>query len=527
MAHRLTENKKHSVAILEYGGGDHGPFIQMPSALSYPMNMSSYNWGYSTEPEENLNNRVLSCPRGKVVGGSSSINGMIYVRGNPEDFDHWEKVGASGWSFSNVLPYFKKQESSFEGDASWRGKNGPLHITRGKRDNPLNQALVNSAKEAGFLATEDYNGFQQEGFGPADRTIWKGSRWSAANAYLKPALKTKKLKLYKNALVDKIIISNKVAKGVSFIHNGVLKNIYASKEIICSAGSINSPLILQRSGIGPPELLNKYNIKLIKDIPGVGENLQDHLEVYFQVKSKLPISLYKYLNPVLKAIIGLRWLLFKSGLGATNHFETLGFIRSRKRISYPDIQYHLLPVAINYDGSSAVKGHGFQLHTGPMRSKSRGWVRINGSDPLEKPEIKFNYMSHPDDWLDFRKCIKITRNILKQPSFKKFCGEEIHPGKNKTSNYEIDQFIKEKAESAYHPCGTMKMGSKNDPMAVVDPECKVIGVENLRVVDSSIFPRITNGNTNAPSIMVGEKASDVILGKNPLPKENLIPFQSK
>ena len=527
MAHRLTENKKHSVAILEYGGGDHGPFIQMPSALSYPMNMSSYNWGYSTEPEENLNNRVLSCPRGKVIGGSSSINGMIYVRGNPEDFDHWEKVGASGWSFSNVLPYFKKQESSFEGDASWRGKNGPLHITRGKRDNPLNQALVNSAKEAGFLATEDYNGFQQEGFGPADRTIWKGSRWSAANAYLKPALKTKKLKLYKNALVDKIIFSNKVAKGVSFIHNGVLKNIYASKEIICSAGSINSPLILQRSGVGPPELLNKYNIKLIKDIPGVGENLQDHLEVYFQVKSKLPISLYKYLNPVSKAIIGLRWLLFKSGLGATNHFETLGFIRSRKSISYPDIQYHLLPVAINYDGSSAVKGHGFQLHTGPMRSKSRGWVRINGSDPFEKPEIKFNYMSHPDDWLDFRKCIKITRNILKQPSFKKFCGEEIYPGKNKTSNYEIDQFIKEKAESAYHPCGTMKMGSKNDPMAVVDPECKVIGIENLRVVDSSIFPRITNGNTNAPSIMVGEKASDIILGKNPLPKENLIPFQSK
>ena len=237
--------------------------------------------------------------------------------------------------------------------------------------------------------------------------------------------------------------------------------------------------------------------------------------------------MYKYLNPVSKTIIGLRWLLFKSGLGATNHFETLGFIRSRKSISYPDIQYHLLPVAINYDGSSAVKGHGFQLHTGPMRSKSRGWVRIKGSDPLEKPEIKFNYMCHPDDWLDFRKCIKITRNILKQPSFKKFCGEEIQPGKNKTSNYEIDQFIKEKAESAYHPCGTMKMGSKNDPMAVVDPECKVIGVENLRVVDSSIFPRITNGNTNAPSIMVGEKASDIILGKNPLPKENLIPFQSK
>ena len=527
MAHRLTEDKKYSVAILEFGGNDYGPLIQMPSALSYPMNMNLYNWGYHTEPEEGLNGRILACPRGKVIGGSSSINGMIYVRGNASDFDYWEESGASGWGFPDVLPYFKRQENSEAGDESWRGKNGPLYITRGKRDNPLNEALVNSAKEAGFLVTEDYNGFQQEGFGPADRTIWKGSRWSAANAYLKPALKTKKLKLYKNALVDKVIFSNNEAKGISFSHYGLHKEIYASKEIICSAGSINSPLILQRSGIGPAKLLKKYNIDIIKDSPGVGENLQDHLEVYFQVESKKPISLYPYLNSISKAFIGMRWLLFKSGLGATNHFETLGFIRSRDNVSYPDIQYHLLPVAVNYDGSSSFKGHGFQLHVGPMRSKSRGWVRIKSKKLITKPEIKFNYMSHPDDWIDFRNCIKNTRNILQQPSFSSFSGKEIQPSENVISNNDIDQFIIERAESAYHPCGTIKMGQIGNPMSVVDPECKVIGVKNLRVVDSSIFPRITNGNTNAPSIMVGEKASDMILGKDPLPRENLSPFKSK
>ena len=527
MAHRLTEDKKYSVAILEFGGNDYGPLIQMPSALSYPMNMNLYNWGYHTEPEEGLNGRILACPRGKVIGGSSSINGMIYVRGNASDFDYWEESGASGWGFPDVLPYFKRQENSEAGDESWRGKNGPLYITRGKRDNPLNEALVNSAKEAGFLATEDYNGFQQEGFGPADRTIWKGSRWSAANAYLKPALKTKKLKLFKKAHVDKVIFSGKEAKGISFNHKGLHKEIYASKEIICSAGSINSPIILQRSGIGPAKLLKKYNIDIIKDSPGVGENLQDHLEVYFQVESKKPISLYPYLNSISRAFIGMKWLLFKSGLGATNHFETLGFIRSRENVSYPDIQYHLLPVAVNYDGSSAFKGHGFQLHVGPMRSKSRGWVRIKSNKLTTKPEIKFNYMSHPDDWVDFRNCIKNTRKILQQLSFSNFSGKEIQPGENVKSNKEIDQFIIEKAESAYHPCGTMKMGQISNPMSVVDPECKVIGVKNLRVVDSSIFPRITNGNTNAPSIMVGEKASDIILGKDPLPRENLSPFKSK
>ena len=526
LAFRLTEEKKYKVALLEYGGSDFGPLIQMPAALSYPMNMTRYNWGYRSEPEAYLNGRKLACPRGKVIGGSSSINGMIYVRGNAYDFDHWEKSGAKGWGFSDVLPYFIRQENSHGGEKGWRGINGPLHITKGTRENPLHDAVVKAASEAGFLKTMDYNGYQQDGFGPADMTIWKGRRWSTANAYLRPALKSNKLKLFKNAFVEKIIFSNKIAKGVLFNHNGTNKTLYASKEIICSAGSINSPLILQRSGIGSTQLLKNNNIEVIENRPGVGENLQDHLEVYFQVESKKPISLYRYLNPISKAFIGMQWLLFKSGLGATNHFETLGFIRSKSNIPYPDIQYHLLPLAINYDGSAALKGHGFQFHVGPMRSKSRGWVRIKSNNLKSKPEIKFNYMSHPDDWEDFRNCIKITRKILNQPSLSKFCGKEIQPGNEKVSNNDIDEFIREKAQSAYHPCGTMKMGSVNDPMSVVDPECKVIGVQNLRVVDASIFPRITNGNINAPSIMAGEKASDLILGKDPLPRSNLTPFKS-
>ena len=497
----------------------------MPAALSYPMNMSLYDWGYKAEPEISLNGRRLSCPRGKLIGGSSSINGMIYVRGNPSDFDYWEESGAKGWSYADVLPYFIRQENSHSVESSWRGSNGPLHITRGRRDNPLHDAFVKASEEAGYLFTNDYNGYQQEGFGAAEMTVWKGRRWSTANAYLKPALKNKNLTLIKNALVDKIIFSEMTAKGIYYYQNGKYKVLYASKEIICCAGSINSPQILQRSGVGPAKVLKDNDINVLIDKPGVGANLQDHLEVYFQVESKKPITLYKYLNPFSKALIGLQWLLFKNGLGSTNHFETLGFIRSEDYISYPNIQYHLLPIAINYNGSSPISGHGFQIHVGPMRSKSRGWIHIKGSNPKIPPEIKFNYMSHPSDWEDFRKCIKITRNILNKPSLSSIAGTAINPNNNITSNEEIDDFIKDNVESAYHPCGTMKMGDINDSMSVVDSECRIIGLDNIRVADSSIFPRITNGNTNAPSIMIGEKISDLILGKNPLAKSNLTPFK--
>ena len=527
LAHRLLEDGKNSVAVLENGGSDLSPFIQMPAALSYPMNMKKYDWNYYSDPEPALGNRKLKCPRGRVLGGSSSINGMVYVRENPSDYDYWSESGAKDWSYANVLPYFKRMETSHGGEEDWRGTDGPLHITRGSGKNPLNKALLDAVTEAGYKVTSDYNGSKQEGFAVGDMTVWKGSRWSSYRAYLKPILSNRNLKIFKNVLVDKIIFSNKSAKGVSYYKGNKINQIFANKEVICCAGSIGSPQILQRSGIGSLEHLKKLGIEVLADRPGVGANLQDHLEVYFQLKCKQKVTLYSHLNIFSKAMIGLRWLLFKTGLGSTNHFETLGFIRSRAGVEYPDIQFHLLPLAMNYDGTSPFKGHGFQFHVGPVRSASRGYINIKSRDPRDHPEIVFNYMSNEDDWRDFRNCIRLSREILNQPGFKDFLEEEIQPGVNVESDEEINEFIKNNAESAYHPCGTLKMGDINDPMAVVTSDCKVIGVDNLRVADSSIFPRITNGNLNGPCIMVGEKAADHILGKPLLSKSNQIPFKSK
>jgi len=524
MAYRLGEDGKRRVLVLEFGGSDIGPLVQMPAALSYPMNMPRYDWGYLAEPEESLGGRRLVCPRGKVIGGSSSINGMIYVRGNPGDYAHWEESGAHGWGYADVLPYFRRMEHSHGGEAPWRGVDGPLHITRGPRDNPLHDAFVESAKAAGYIHTPDYNGYRQEGFGPADMTVWKGRRWSSANAYLRPAIKRGNVRLEKGALVDRILFDGKRAIGVKYMQGGVMHQVYASAEVVLAAGAINSPQILQRSGIGPGQMLQKAGVDVLVDRAGVGENLQDHLEVYFQVACLQPITLYKHLGLLSKALIGAQWLFFKSGLGASNQFETLGFIRSRAGVSYPDIQYHFLPVAISYDGRAPAEGHGFQLHVGPMRSKSRGHVRIIDSHITSPPQIKFNYMSHPDDWDEFRRCIRLSRDILKQAPMDPYRGPEIQPGDDQTSDDQIDAFIRDNAESAYHPCGTVRMGAADDPGAVVDPQCRVIGVENLRVADSSIFPRITNGNLNAPSIMTGEKAADHILGRPPLARANDEPF---
>ncbi len=524
MAYRLGEDGKRRILVLEFGGSDIGPLVQMPAALSYPMNMPRYDWGYLAEPEESLGGRRLVCPRGKVIGGSSSINGMIYVRGNPVDYAHWEESGAHGWGYADVLPYFRRMEHSHGGEAPWRGVDGPLHITRGPRDNPLHDAFVESAKAAGYVHTPDYNGYRQEGFGPADMTVWKGRRWSSANAYLRPAIKRGNVRLEKGALVDRILFNGKRAIGVQYMQGGVMHQAHASAEVVLAAGAINSPQILQRSGIGPGQTLQKAGVDVLVDRAGVGENLQDHLEVYFQVACLQPITLYKHLGLLSKALIGAQWLFFKSGLGASNQFETLGFIRSRAGVSYPDIQYHFLPVAISYDGRAPAEGHGFQLHVGPMRSKSRGHVRIVDSNIASPPQIKFNYMSHPDDWDEFRRCIRLSREILKQAPMDPYRGPEIQPGDDQTSDDQIDAFIRDNAESAYHPCGTVRMGAADDPGAVVDPQCRVIGVENLRVADSSIFPRITNGNLNAPSIMTGEKAADHILGRPPLARANDEPF---
>ncbi|MDH2325387.1 choline dehydrogenase [Cereibacter sp. SYSU M97828] len=523
MAYRLAEAGK-TVTVIEYGGTDWGPFIQMPGALSFPMNMARYDWGLHSTPQEHLGGRSLVTPRGKVLGGSSSINGMVYVRGHACDFDHWADQGADGWSYADVLPYYRRMESWHGGAASeWRGTNGPLHVTRGPRRNPLFNAFIEAGKQAGYPLTEDYNGQQQEGFGPMEATIWKGRRWSAANAYLRPAMQTGKIRIVR-ALARKIVIEDGRAVGVEVSRHGRVEVIRAGQEVVVAASSINTPKILMHSGIGDGEQLARHRIPVVADRPGVGANLQDHLEVYMQFAALQPITLFRYWNVPGKLRVGLQWVSLHTGLGASNQFEACGFIRSNAGVQYPDIQYHFLPLAVRYDGKVAAEGHGFQVHVGPMRSKSRGAVTLASSDPEAAPLIDFNYMSHPDDWAEFRACIRLTREVFAQPAMAAHVKHEIQPGKGVQTDAEIDAFIREHAESAYHPCGTARMGRRDDPMAVVDPECRVIGVEGLRVADSSIFPRVTNGNLNAPSIMVGEKAADHILGRRMLAPMNHAPW---
>ncbi len=526
MAYRLSEAGA-SVLVIEHGGTDAGPFIQMPAALSYPMNMSLYDWGFSSEPEPNMNNRRMACPRGKVIGGSSSINGMVYVRGHARDFDTWADMGADGWSYADVLPYYKRMENWHDGghggDPEWRGKDGPLHVSRGPRKNPLFQAFVDAGQQAGYEVTGDYNGEKQEGFGPMEQTVWKGRRWSAANAYLRPALKRPNCDLVKG-LASRVVMEEGRAVGVELVRGGKKEVIRARREVILAASSINSPKLLMLSGIGSASHLAEHGIDVIADRPGVGANLQDHLELYIQQASLQPITLYKHWNLFSKGLIGAQWLFTKTGLGASNQFESAAFIRSNPGVEYPDIQYHFLPIAVRYDGQAAAEGHGFQAHVGPMRSPSRGAVTLRSNKAEDAPVIRFNYMSHEKDWEDFRKCIRLTREIFGQDAFKPYAGKEIQPGASVQTDEELNAFIAEHAESAYHPCGTCRMGRADDKNAVVDPEGRVIGVDGLRVADSSIFPQITNGNLNAPSIMVGEKMSDHVLGKDALPKANDRPW---
>ncbi|WP_287095637.1 choline dehydrogenase, partial [Mesorhizobium sp.] len=399
----------------------------------------------------------------------------------------------------------------------------PLTVQRGSRTNPLYGAFVEAGRQAGFELTDDYNGAKQEGFGPMEQTIRGGRRWSAASAYLRPALRRKNVSLVKG-FARRVIVENQRATGVEIETRKRIQVVKARREVILAASSINSPKILMLSGIGPAEHLREYGIQVIADRPGVGRNLQDHMELYIQQESTQPITLNSVLNPFSKAMIGAQWLFFKSGLGATNHFEAAAFVRSRAGVDYPDIQYHFIPAAVRYDGRAAAKAHGFQAHVGPMRSKSRGSVTLRSPDPKSKPVIRFNYMSHPDDWTEFRHCIRLTREIFGQSAFDPYRGKEISPGSHVQSDDDLDAFIRDHAESAYHPCGTCKMGRKDDPMSVVDPECRVIGVEALRVADSSIFPRVTNGNLNAPSIMTGEKAADHILGRTPQAPSNQEPW---
>ncbi len=522
LANRLTESGENEVLLLETGGSDKNIFIQMPTALSYPMNTEKFAWQFHTEPEPYLDKRKMHCPRGKVIGGSSSINGMVYVRGHARDFDQWEKEGAVGWSYKDCLPYFKRTESWQDGEDNYRGGDGPVATCGGNnmKFNPLYQAFIEAGHEAGYPTTNDYNGEQQEGFGAMHMTVDNGVRASASSAYIEEAKKRSNLTILSGVLVKRVLLKNKTATGVEYKRNGEIARVNANKEVILSAGSIGSPQLLQLSGIGPREVLRDAGVELQHELPGVGENLQDHLEVYFQYHCKKPITLNSKLNYFSMGLIGARWLLFRSGLGATNHFESCGFIRSRNGVEWPNIQYHFLPAAMRYDGKASMKGHGYQVHAGVNRPTSRGRIRINSADAEAKPSILFNYLETERDIQDWRDCIRLTREILNQPALDEYRGDEESPGIEVNTDNQIDAWVRANVESAYHPSCTCKMGADSDSMAVVNSSGKVIGIEKLRVVDSSIFPSITNGNLNAPTLMVAEKIADVILGNKPLSQSN-------
>ena len=522
LANRLSESGEYQVVLLETGGSDKNIMIQMPTALSYPMNTEKYAWQFHTEPEPYLDNRKMHCPRGKVMGGSSSINGMVYVRGHARDFDQWEEKGAAGWSYKDCLPYFKRSETWYKGEDDYRGGNGPVATSNGNnmKLNPLYKAFIGAGQDAGYPKTSDYNGKQQEGFGPMHMTVGNGVRSSTSNAYIKPAKNRPNLTILSGVLVQRVLLKNKVARGVEYKVNGKTEKLNASKEVILCAGSIGSPQLLQLSGIGPKEVLQSAGVEVKHHLPGVGENLQDHLEVYFQYHCKKPITLNSKLNLFSKGLIGIQWILSKTGLGATNHFESCGFIRSRAGLEWPNIQYHFLPAAMRYDGNAAMSGHGYQVHAGVNKVNSRGSIKINSSEAEAKPTILFNYLEDKQDIQDWRDCIRLTREILNQPSLDEFNAGEASPGDNINSDDEIDAWVRANVESAYHPSCSCKMGDLKDTMTVVDNEGRVNGIQSLRVIDSSIFPTIPNGNLNGPTIMLAEKMADVVLGKTPLKAMN-------
>ena len=520
LANRLTEDPTCRVLLLEAGADDRGLFIRMPTALSIPMNTPRYSWGYWGQPEPHLDDRRMDCARGRVLGGSSAINGMVYVRGHPRDFDQWVDLGAAGWSYADCLPYFRRAETWIDGGDDYRGGSGPLSTCNGNgMRNPLYQAFIDAGRQAGYGETSDYNGYRQEGFGPMHMTVRNGERCSTDLAYLTPARRRDNLTVITNAEVEHLVLEHKRVVGVRFRCRSGDTSATAAKEVVLSAGSIGSPAILQRSGIGPAAVLAAAGVAQQHDLPGVGENLQDHLEVYFQYRCRQPITVNGHLGALGKLRIGAQWLLTRSGLGATNHFESCGFIRSRAGLPSPDIQYHFLPAAIRYDGKAAFSGHGFQVHVGPNKPESRGRVWISGPRASDTPNILFNYLATEQDRADWRACLRLTREILQQPALDPFRGEEIQPAVDLADDAAVDAWVRQNVETAYHPSCTCPMGAADDAMAVVDPSCRVRGVTGLRVVDASIFPTIPNGNLNAPTIMVAERAADLIRGIPPQRQE--------
>jgi choline dehydrogenase len=520
LASRLSEDPDVSVLLLEAGGPDRGLMswqIHMPLAFAEPLKGTRYNWAFESEPEPYMDGRRIYHPRGKVLGGSSSINGMAYVRGHARDYDRWGQHGLRGWSYADCLPYFRKAQTHELGADDYRGGEGPLKVTHGREVGELEAAWIEAGRQAGYPITADMNGYQQEGLGPMDRTTWQGERWSAAKGYLHPAMSRPNLSVIDSTRVARVEFEGRRAVGVSFHRHGALCQVRAEREVILSSGAFGSPQLLMLSGIGPADALRQLGIQVRADSPGVGENLQDHPEVYVQYAATRPVSLYPALKPWNKLKVGLQWILFRSGHGASNKFEVGGFIRSRPGIEHPNLQYHFLPLAINYDGTSPAGGHGFQAHVGPMRPTSRGRVWLRSADPHAPPAFVFNYMQTEADRQEMRDAVRLTREIFAQPAFDALRGRELAPGPDVQSDAAIDAFVRAETESAYHPACTCKMGPESDPMAVVDGQARVYGVEGLRVVDASIMPDIVSGNLNAPTIMLAEKLADAIRSHAPLP----------
>ena len=529
LANRLSEDADVTVLLLEAGGKD--PFwdwrIRMPAALAYPMNGTAYSWDYHTEPEPFLEGRVMHLPRGRVLGGSSSINGMVYIRGHAKDYDRWaaEDAALSSWDYSHCLPYFRKSSTWEGGSNDYHGDSGPLQIARGRGENPLCKSFIAAGQQAGYDYTEDMNGFQQEGFGPMDRTTSGGIRNSTAVSFLDPVRGRPNLTIMTRAHAQKLILEERRVSGVHFLHKGRASRATARREVILCGGPINTPQLLMLSGIGPADHLRETGIEVVQDLPGVGQNLQDHLEIYLQMECLKPVSLYRYYNLLGKALVGAQWLFTRTGMGASNHFEAGGFIRSKAGVEHPDLQYHFFPMAVRYDGQSPNNAHGFQAHVGSMRSQSRGWVKLQSDKPEDAPRVCFNYMSKDEDWEEFRAAVRLTREIFEQPAFDGLRGSELSPGVQVQSDAALNEYLRDAVESAYHPSCTCKMGS--DEMAVVDSDCKVIGLTGLRIVDSSIMPSIVSGNLNAPTIMLAEKAADIIRGVAPLPAAEVPVYQAQ
>jgi choline dehydrogenase len=522
LANRLSADPGTTVLVLEAGRSDYkvDPFIHMPAALPIPIGNRFYDWKYETEPEPEMNGRRIFHARGKLLGGSSSINGMIFQRGNPMDYQRWAAdPGMESWDYQHCLPYFKRMETLFIDGATapddWRGGDGPLKLERGPATNPLFAAFFAAVQEAGYPLTDDVNGYRQEGFARFDRNIYRGRRWSAARAYVHPVMSRKNLTVHTLSLVTGIRFDGSRAVGVDY-SRGRTRHHANAGEVILSGGAINSPQLLQLSGVGDEGLLKQHGIPVVHHLPGVGENLQDHLEVYIQYASKQPVSIAPGLRYRERPKIGYQWLFHRSGLGATNHFEGGGFSRGNDDVDYPNLMFHFLPIAIRYDGTAPTKGHGYQVHIGPMYADTRGWVRIKSADPREHPSMQFNYLSTPNDRREWVEAVHTARKILTQPAFAPYNDGELSPGPSVDSDDEILDWVRADAETALHPSCTAKMGV--DDSAVVDPtSMRVHGVDGLRVVDASVFPYVTNGNIYAPVMMVAEKAADLILGNTPLP----------